>query len=139
MLPPISPGQPVGIQRERGEPGSVPCAPSSETINVLDATTLVTSGPGGAFGNTALDNGVCLNHGWASVSTLPEGARAILSTADPTHAVTFSYRFELGRVVYSTIPLDFFLADMGDYPEINTTLQNYAANVVAYGNSLRTK
>jgi hypothetical protein len=37
-------------------------------------------------------------------------------------------------VIYSTIPLDFYLGGSGG---IFTNMQNYAANVVAYGNSVR--
>jgi len=53
----------------------------------------------------------------------------LLSTTDPTHIVTFAYPFGAGWVIYSTIPLDFYLNGSGG---IRTQMQNYAANVVAY-------
>ena len=69
-------------------------------------------------------------------SSIPAGARGILSQTDPSHLVTYSYSFGQGKVVYSTIPLDFYLSGSGD-PTLNNTMRNYAANVVAYGNEIR--
>ena len=46
----------------------------------------------------------------------------------------YSYAFGLGRVVYSTIPLDYYL-NGGDPVSIN--MQHYAANVLLYANDLK--
>jgi hypothetical protein len=105
-------------------------------INIVDNTTLVTNGPGGIITNTSLDGGNSSSHGWILSSSIPAGGRGILSQGDPTHLVLYSYSFGQGKVVYSTIPLDFYLAGSGA-PTVNTNMRNYAANVVAYGNDIR--
>jgi hypothetical protein len=105
-------------------------------IDIIDNTTLVTNGPGGIITNTSLDGGNSSSHGWILSSSTPPGAHGILSQTDPTHWVLYSYPFGQGTVIYATIPLDFYLASSGN-PTINANMQIYAANVVAYGNSLR--
>ena len=57
----------------------------------------------------------------------------ILSTGDPEHVVTLSYAFGEGSVIYSTIPLDFYLAGSGSVPAFADV---YAPNVVNYAASL---
>jgi hypothetical protein len=123
----VLPGAPGDIRRNFDDPAN---------INVLDNTTLVTSGPGGVIDNTSLDAGTSSSHGWILASSIPPDARAILSTGDASHVVTYSYGFGTGKVVYSTIPLDFYLVGSGP-PAVNANMQRYAANVVAYGNSIR--
>ena len=105
-------------------------------IDIVDNTTLVTNGPGGIITKTSLDGGNFSSHGWILASSAPAGARGILSQTNPAHWVLYSYPFGQGTVIYSTIPLDFYLAGFGG-ATINQNMQNYAANVVAYGNSLR--
>ena len=78
-------------------------------VDVLENNT-VTNGPWGTINNTTLDGGNFSTHGWASLGTLPGGAVAVLSTADPTQIVDFYYDFGDGLVYYSTMPLDFYLA-----------------------------
>jgi hypothetical protein len=103
-------------------------------IQVVDNTTLVTNGPGGVITDTSLDGGTFSSHGWISAGTMPPGGRGILSQGNPLHLVLYSYPFGRGKVVYSTIPLDFYLGGSGG---IFTNMRNYAANVVAYGNDIR--
>jgi hypothetical protein len=121
----VLPGTPGTIVRDFSDPAN---------INILDNTTLVTNGPGGIITNTSLDGGNFSSHGWILASSAPAGAKGFLSTGDPTHWVLYSYPFGQGTVIYSTIPLDFYLSGSGG---IFTNMQNYAANVVAYGNSVR--
>lgn len=97
-------------------------------INIQDDTTLVTHGPGGDLTNASLDGGNYSNHGYAT--NLPAGADLILSATTPSHAVTFSYPLDAGFVVYSTIPLDFYLGGSSAFKTI------YAPNVIAYAFSL---
>ena len=96
-------------------------------INVRLAGTLLTGGPGGTVGNKTLDGGNAQAQGYAAVSTLPPGALAPLSSADPGQAVAFSYALGAGHVYYSAIPLNFFLS----YPADNMATV-YAPNVVAF-------
>jgi hypothetical protein len=121
----VLPGTPGTIVRDFSDPAN---------INILDNTTLVTNGPGGIITDTSLDGGNFSSHGWILASSVPAGAKGFLSTGDPTHWVLYSYPFGQGTVIYSTIPLDFYLGGSGG---IFTNMQNYAANVVAYGNSVR--
>src|SRR5262245_30045592 len=89
---------------------------AGDKIDVRDNTTLVTNGPGGIVDNTTLDGGNSSNHGYAFDSSLPAGAKLILTTDDPTHIVTFAYNFGVGTVIYSSIPLDFYIAGNGSPP-----------------------
>ena len=96
-------------------------------INVRLAGTLLTGGPGGTVGDKTLDGGNAQAQGFAAVNTLPPGALAPLSNADPARAVAFSYALGAGHVYYSAIPLNFFLS----YPTDNMTTV-YAPNLVAF-------
>ncbi len=99
----------------------------SANIDVLDDGTRVTHGPGGVVDNSTLDGGNASSHGFAVSATLPADARRILSTGDHTHVVDFSYAYGAGHVVYSTIPLDYYLGSNTNFDRV------YAPNVVAYG------
>jgi hypothetical protein len=103
-------------------------------IDVLDGSTLVTDGPGGVVTHTTLDGGNYSTHGYVPVASLPAGARTILTTGNPAHAVTFSYPVGAGHVIYSSIPLDHYLQG----PDPAAFREIYAPNVVAYGIFLRT-
>jgi extracellular elastinolytic metalloproteinase len=99
-------------------------------VDVVDASTLVTSGPGGVVDNTTLDGGDSSTHGYATLASLPGSSVAVLSQTDPTYIVTFAYPYGSGWVIYSTIPLDYYLAGAGSVPAFANI---YAPNVVAYG------
>ena len=105
-----------------------------KNIDIIDNTTLVTNGPGGVITNTSLDNGNSSSHGYIVGNSVPVGAKGILSRTDPTRFVTYSYPFGAGFVIYSTIPLDFYLSGTS---ALQINMQNYAANVLAYGANLR--
>jgi hypothetical protein len=97
-------------------------------IDVVNASTLVTGGPGGVIDNTTLDGGNFSNHGFAT--SLPAGAQAIFNNGTSGEIVDFFYPFGLGTVYYSTIPLDFYL----DGPSAFATI--YAVNEAAFQASL---
>jgi methionine-rich copper-binding protein CopC len=96
-------------------------------IDVLDDSTLVTNGPGGAVDNSTLDGGNSSSHGFAFADSLPASAALILSQGDPTHVVTFAYGHGAGTVIYSSIPLDFYRDNGG-----HSLNDIYAPNVLAY-------
>lgn len=121
----VLPGSPGSIFREFSD---------GSNIDIVDSTTQVTNGPGGILTNASLDGGNFSSHGWILASTIPAGARGILSTGDPTHLVTYSYSYGEGSVIYSTIPLDFYL---GGGNTISVNMTRYAANVLAYAADLR--
>ncbi|HZP10957.1 MAG TPA: GEVED domain-containing protein [Nevskiaceae bacterium] len=102
-------------------------------INVLDDSTILTHGWAGDVTNTNLDGGNSSSHGFAIAGTLPGDADLFLSQADPTHIVTFSYGFGAGKVLYSSIPLDFYLA--GNNPP-KAIASIYAPNVIAWAAGL---
>lgn len=106
------------------------------TIDVVNAGTLVTNGPGGLIGNATLDGGNLSNHGYASLTSLPVGALAILSRSDATQIVDFTYGFGAGDVYYSTIPLDFYLDGGGNNPPADAMRDIYAFNELAFQASL---
>ena len=109
-------------------------------IEVSDTTTLVANGPFGSITNTNLDNGQFSNSGFVNVSILPvlmSDRRALLHTgtgALQSQSVAFSYKFGQGYVIYSTIPLDMFLKDMGTAtPAVKSSFRDvYAPNVLTY-------
>jgi hypothetical protein len=102
----------------------------AKDINVLDPSTPMTNGPGGTIDDTTLDNGNFSNHGFTVAGSLPGDARLILSTNDPTHIVTFAYGYGSGAVIYSSIPLDFYLGGGSSFATI------YAVNAVVYAAAL---
>jgi len=106
-----------------------------EDIDVRDGGTLVTNGPGGTITDTTLDYGYSSRHGWVGVASLPTGGRTILSTGDPSRAVTFSYPLGAGYVVYSSIPLQYYLSSKPSWAPAFHSI--YAPNVVAYALNLR--
>jgi hypothetical protein len=102
-------------------------------IDILDNTTLITSGPGGALNDASLDGGTLSSHGFAVAGSLPGDSVQILSRTNRSEIVTMCYGFGAGAVVYSTIPLDFYLDGFGPQPVSDTFRLVYAPNVVAYG------
>ena len=111
-----------------GSPGSFVRLLSNDT-QVIDNTTLVTDGPGGLIDDTTLDLGEFSSHGYVLGDTTPAGSVGILSKPDPNQWVTYSYPFGEGTVIYSSIPLDYYLDGTGSaaFRDI------YAPNIVAYG------
>lgn len=124
----VLPGAPGNILRNFSD---------DRNIQILDDTTLVTDGPGGIVTNTSLDGGNSSSHGFVLADSVPADAVGILSTGTPDNWVLYTYGFGTGQVVYSTIPLDFYLAGSGP-SGVSTRIRTvYAPNVVAWGADLR--
>ena len=113
-----------------GASGTVFSHSFGTNIDVVNAGTLVTSGPGGAIDNTTLDGGNFSNHGFATAASLPAGAQAILNNGTAGQIVDFFYPFGAGTVYYSTIPLDFYLGGPSAFATV------YAVNEAAFQASL---
>ena len=73
---------------------------------------------------------------------MPVGADLILSTGDASHVVTFSYGVGAGHVIYSSIPIDYYLGDVfgtggnnlfGQAEESLANLIDYAATDLGSG------
>lgn len=107
----------------------------SANIDVVNNSTIITNGngPGGTISNSSLDGGTSSSHGFTFSSSIPVSGLKILSTGDPDHIVTFVYSHGTGFVIYSSIPLDFYLGSSGT---VATNMKAYAANVIAYAGSL---
>lgn len=105
-------------------------------ITVL-ANNTVTNGPAGVIGDTTLDGGDFSGHGYATLASLPAGAVPVLSTNDRTQIVDFYFPFGAGRVYYSTMPLDFYLAGFGVIPPADAYRNIYAVNEAAFQAQLR--
>jgi hypothetical protein len=94
-------------------------------INIRDASTVVTAG----LTNSSLDGGNFSSHGFANAVSLPARSKLILSGTTNDHIVTFCYPQGRGAVIYSTIPLDFYLQGFSGVPDFAAI---YAPNVVSY-------
>lgn len=104
-------------------------------IEFLDDAHSVASGPGGNLTDLSLDGGNFSTHGFAVGGTLPADADLILSTGDASQIVTFSYGFGAGHVIYSSIPIDFYLAGDTVGAGANTMsgqAEEYLVNLIDY-------
>jgi Ca2+-binding RTX toxin-like protein len=99
-------------------------------IDVRNPSSDLIEGPGGVITDTNLDGGTSSSHGFAVDGTLPGDADLALSRSNPSEIVTFSYEVGSGNVVYSSIPLDFYLDGFGPFENFSNI---YAPNVVEYG------
>jgi hypothetical protein len=97
-------------------------------INIHDASTVVTTD----LTDVSLDGGDASSHGFAIDASLPAKAKLILSQTTHSHIVTFCYPEGQGAVIYSTIPLDFYLQGQGPNPPQSNLANIYAPNVVNY-------
>ncbi len=109
-------------------------------IEITDLNSLVVNGPFGSITATSLDNGNQSLHGVVNIPgspTLPQPRRGLLHTVNGaqtglSQAVTFSYQFGTGQVIYSSIPLDNFLKGGGNNPPRDTVTNVYAPNLLTY-------
>jgi hypothetical protein len=124
----------AGVLPGGGAISSVRDFSDDAAIDVLNAGNLITDGPGGIVNDATLDGGGSSTHGYADGATLPAGAAAVLSRTDANEIVTFAYPYGKGWVVYSTIPLDYYLSDPFITPVAFRNI--YAPNVVAFGAAL---
>ncbi|MBM3615993.1 MAG: hypothetical protein FJX28_11335 [Alphaproteobacteria bacterium] len=58
--------------------------------------------------NSSLDGGNLSSHGFVTLASLPPGAVPLLTRANPSQIVAFTYPYGSGTVLYSTILLDFY-------------------------------
>ena len=97
-------------------------------IDIRDGSTQITAG----LDNHSLDGGNSSNHGYVLASSLPARSKLILSSTTPSKIVTLCYPLGKGAVIYSTIPLDFYLQGLGPQPLQSNAATIYAPNVVSY-------
>jgi VCBS repeat-containing protein len=104
-------------------------------INFINDSHAIANGPGGALDDSSLDQGNFSNHGFAIAGSLPADADLILSTGNGSQIVTFAYSYGSGSVIYSTIPVDFYI--QGDTigagaNNIFGKAEEYLANLINY-------
>ncbi len=123
-----------------GSPGTIVRDFSDDTnINIVNNTTKVTNGPGGVLTDTSLDGGNSSSHGYVVAGSIPANGVGILSRGNPSELVLYAYRHGKGWVIYSTIPLDYYLAGNGPAGVRANLMNVYAPNVLAYARELRLK
>ena len=106
---------------------------NSRAIDVVDENTVVGEGPGGLLTDSSIDGGNSSNHGYTKRETLPEDSLALLTTSDEDEVVDFAYKYGEGAVIYSSIPLDYYLGGaMPNFKDI------YAPNILQFAASLVT-
>ena len=89
--------------------------------------------------NSSLDGGNLSSHGYVTLSSLPPGAVPLLTRANASQVVAFTYPYGSGTVFYSTIPLDFYSS--ATYTSITPAevlaLLNNTINVLCFGAGTR--
>lgn len=100
----------------------------SSTLDFVNVNGMFAVGPGGTLTNASLDGANYSAHGYTLLGSLAgTGAVVIQTTSDPTHVTTFGYEYGAGTIVYSTIPLDHYVA--GHYIP---AFDEFATNVMAW-------
>ncbi|MEO1246537.1 MAG: hypothetical protein AAFX56_12725 [Pseudomonadota bacterium] len=119
-----------------GSPGTLTASTLSTSLyDVGDVNSVFADGPAGVIDNTTFDTLVnFVTFGYVTPASAPPGSEGLLLREDNGNWVTMAYPFGDGYVIYSSIPLDFYLANGN--PDVARDL--YAPNVVAYGLSLLT-
>lgn len=87
------------------------------------------TGLGGTINDVSLDFGNSSSHGYVDLTSLPLDAKVLMTNGNDNQIVTFSYKYGLGTVIYSTIPLDYYLNQIGD-AGISDNMEIYAANLL---------
>ena len=105
-------------------------------IEANESSALVAAS-GGTITDTSLDGGNSSWHGYADPATLPVGAEIILTTANPNEVVMFSYDYGAGTVIYSSIPVDFYLDGGASISTgviaLLTAIADYSADLSGFG------
>lgn len=120
-----------------GNPGDLilDSSAGNQQFSVLDNLTILAQGPAGTIDGDNIEGGSALSFGYADASTVPADAIGLLSREDTDRWVTYAYPYGNGYVIYSSIPLDFYLANGN--PESMRDL--YAPNILAQARALLKK
>ena len=97
------------------------------------ANSLLTSGPFGTLTGNDLSGGNESLNGYADASSLPAGAKSLLVAGGGAgQSAAFTYNFGLGKVLYTTVPLDYYLTSpfAADPPKTNF-VNIFAPNEIA--------
>jgi hypothetical protein len=96
--------------------------------------TSLNFGPVGALDNTTIDLGASSSHGYAQSNSLPANARVhVAHQVTLDNAVTIEYPLGSGAVIYSGIPLDFYLGQAPGTAWYRPGFsEEYRPNIIAY-------
>ncbi|MBL4672768.1 MAG: carboxypeptidase regulatory-like domain-containing protein, partial [Arenicella sp.] len=114
----------------------MPGDPATFVRSVVGGTTIITSdeaflnGPGGVLNASVVSDNSFGSHGYAQQSSLPVGTIGLLSQSDTTRWHTFAIPHGAGYMVYSALPLDFYLTRTEPVRSI------YAPNILSYAAQL---
>lgn len=104
-------------------------------FEVIDDLTHLAQGPGGIIDDTNLESANSLSFGYVDAATTPLGSVGYLSRNDSNHWISYAYPVDRGYVIYSTIPLDFYL--LNGNPDVMRSI--YAPNILAQARALLNK
>lgn len=104
-------------------------------FELVEDPSFVSQGPGGTITDTNLESANSLSFGFAAADSTAPGSIGYLSRNESNHWITYAYPVGSGWVIYSSIPLDFYL--LAGNPEIMRS--TYAPNILAQARSLRRK
>ena len=126
-----------------GSDGTIPGLDGATIVSQYDVdvnvaatapATFVTAN--GTINDDTLDGGDWSHHGYADSDTLPNGATVLLTTANASEAVAFSYNFGEGTVFYATVPIDYYsgISDLAiTTTEVATLVGNALSHVLELG------
>ncbi|MEF9978739.1 MAG: hypothetical protein RR969_04740 [Thermomonas sp.] len=98
--------------------------PGASAITFVNSYTSNVDIPAGspllAYGidSTTLDGGNSSAHGYGVAVSLPAGSTIWANDGTVDHAVMFSYHFGAGTVIYSSVPLDFYMDSNNNFSQI---------------------
>ncbi len=109
---------------------------TGKDITVLDTTTVLAEGPGGRVDNSTLDGGNSSHHGYITEDLLPAASTSLFSTGESDQIVDFVLAQGEGGIVYSSIPLDYYLSQSTPSGVALNMTDIYAPNAVQFAASL---
>jgi Ca2+-binding RTX toxin-like protein len=105
--------------------------PYSADINFVNDTGKVADGPFGQLTDFSLDHYDLSNHGVADISGWQDSRIFVVTTSmDPTKLVTMVQALGDGELIYSSIPVDFWVGDSVSGHDANMTA--YTENLLSY-------
>ncbi|TLP36807.1 DUF5801 repeats-in-toxin domain-containing protein [Arcobacter arenosus] len=118
---------------------------SNADVNIGPDGVELSNGTLGNLDDSSLDGGSSSIHGAFESSSLPDGAKILLTSGNANEVVAFSYEYGSGTVIYSTMPLMAYfdpdwLYNNPNYQDfiaaakiyINNTVEDELANDIVY-------
>ncbi len=106
---------------------------SNADVNIGPDGEELSNGTLGNLDDTSLDGGSSSIHGAFESSSLPDGAKILLTSGNANEVVAFSYEYGSGTVIYSTMPLMAYFDP--DWLYNNPNYQNFIEAAKIYINN----